>query len=73
MKYSIVFLSIFFYFSVLSVSASESKSEFNWPMQHTPHPPHDHPDNDHMKKLDEWLRKSRRKDGEQNEGDSTIV
>jgi len=59
----------FFLASLFSLSvayAEESKSEWVGGGVHTtPHPPHDHPDHDHLKKLDEGLRKSKRKEEEE--------
>jgi phosphoketolase len=42
------------------VSASwTDKAEGVWSVHHTPHPPHDHHHDDHIKKLDESLKRSR--------------
>ncbi|MBP9812067.1 hypothetical protein KBC86_01685 [Candidatus Gracilibacteria bacterium] len=42
------------------VSASSAdKSEGVGTVHHTPHPPHDHHHDDHIKKLDESLKRSR--------------
>ncbi len=61
------FLLIFIGFlSTLSVVtyASESKSDSTSPIQHTPHPPHDHPNNDHLKKLDEGMNRRRKNESD---------
>ncbi|GAB0174942.1 MAG: hypothetical protein HHAS10_08210 [Candidatus Altimarinota bacterium] len=42
---------------------STGKSEGVGSVHHTPHPPHDHHDDDHVKKLDESLKRSREEDG----------
>ena len=49
----ILLITCFFGFMSLAFAQSESKSESASPLQHAPHPPHDHPNNDHIKKLDE--------------------
>ena len=64
MKYLMLVSVIFFLSLSLWVSANESKSERTAPVEHTAHPPHDHPNNDHLKKLDESLRRSRNEDEE---------
>jgi len=59
----IVFLWIT-YSSVVSASSNNEESgKSNWwvSTSHTKHPPHDHQEHNHMKKLDEALSK-RRKD-----------
>ena len=65
MKYLMLVSVIFFFSLSLWVSANESKSERTAPVEHTAHPPHDHPNNDHLKKLDEWIRRNRKEEKEE--------
>ena len=41
--------------------AESAKWERAGAVEHTPHPPHDHREPDHMKKLDEGMRSNRKK------------
>ena len=42
--------------------ASSEKNEWanGFKTSHSEHPPHDHHDPDHIKKLDEWIRRKRK-------------
>lgn len=67
MRFILIF-TLFFGLTSFAFAESETKSEWvNTTSQHVQHPPHDHPDNDHIKKLDEWLRKSRKQEDDDSE------
>ena len=39
--------------------ADKTEKTESWPLQ-MQHPPHDHHETDHIKKLDEWMRRKRK-------------
>lgn len=58
---TILMTSILLSFWWITTTFAESANKWEWAgsVQHTPHPPHDHHHDDHVKKLDESLKRSR--------------
>lgn len=51
---------VLFFFSVGMTYASSDKGERSEWSSHMQHPPHDHQEPDHIKKLDEGMRRKRK-------------
>ena len=67
----LLFIALFVSPIGLSYVSAESsdKSEGVGTVHHTPHPPHDHHHDDHVKKLDESLKRSREEETNEDNGE----